>query len=180
MRSTVVVLCILTAGCSGQSLKSPVSPSSVAGTAVLGQDGADVSQTSAQQGTDLPFRGTFTGQSRATFEPPDVLVITATVTGTATHLGRFEAHAGGRGPEDGTFNFTAANGDQLFTTTVAVPVEFIPPNVSKVEIDATIVGGTGRFQRASGTLRIHLTDVIDFASSTGSWSGSIEGHISWR
>jgi hypothetical protein len=78
----------------------------------------------------------------------------------------------------GTFNLTAANGDQLFTTTTGGEDEFIPPNVSRVTLVATIVGGTGRFDAATGTVTLHQIGVIDFATATSSGSGSFEGHIS--
>jgi hypothetical protein len=38
----------------------------------------------------------------------------------------------------GTFDFTAADGDGLWTTTVGAENEFVPPNVSKVTAAATI------------------------------------------
>jgi hypothetical protein len=78
----------------------------------------------------------------------------------------------------GTFNFTAANGDQLFTTTTGGEEEFIPPNTSVVALVATIVGGTGQFAGATGTFTIRERLIIDFASGTSSGSGSLEGQIS--
>ena len=173
MRSTIVALCVLTAACSGDSLNSPSSPSAVAGAPVL------------SEAPEIPFRGSFTRRSQAEVQSPTLLVITATLTGTATHLGRFKASSEDRvdsanNTAAGTLNFTAANGDQLFTETEGVENEFTPPNVSKVIIEARIVGGTGRFTGATGTFTIHLTDIIDFASSTGTGSGTFEGHINFR
>jgi hypothetical protein len=77
----------------------------------------------------------------------------------------------------GTFNFTAANGDQLFSTTSGGEDEFIPPNISHVTLVATIVGGTGRFAAATGTFTIRRIGTIDFAAGTSSQSGSFDGHI---
>jgi hypothetical protein len=110
-------------------------------------------------------------------------VITTTQTGTATHLGQFTAISVDRvnttnNTATGTFNFTAANGDQLLTTTQGVENEFVPPNVSKVILDARIVGGTGRFAGATGALTIRMTDTIDFVSNTGTGVGSFDGTIS--
>jgi hypothetical protein len=78
----------------------------------------------------------------------------------------------------GTFNFTAANGDQLFTTTAGGQDAFTPPNVSHVTLVATIVGGTGRFAGATGTFTMQQTSIIDFATGTSSGSGSFDGTIS--
>jgi hypothetical protein len=77
----------------------------------------------------------------------------------------------------GTVNFTAANGDQLFTRTVGVETAFTPPNISQVTLTATIVGGTGRFQSATGTFSIELTETIDFATGSATGSGSFEGKL---
>jgi hypothetical protein len=77
----------------------------------------------------------------------------------------------------GTFRFTAANGDQLLTETTGSEDEFIPPNISRVTLIATIVGGTGRFATATGTLTLRFTGTIDFASGTSSLVGSFDGYI---
>ena len=169
MRWAVVVLCIVAAACSGQG-SLPTSPSATG-------------PLQAQPGTELPFQGTFTRQSFAVFEPPITLVITGTQTGTATHLGRFTAASVDRvnttnNTGTGTFNFTAANGDQLLTTTNGAENEFVPPNVSKVTVNATIVGGTGRFAGAGGAITLRITETIDFVTNRSTGSGTFEGSIS--
>jgi len=73
--------------------------------------------------------------------------------------------------------FTALNGDQLFTTTAGQETAFIPPNISHVTFSAEIVGGTGRFARATGTFIIRQTAAIDFAAATSTGTGAFEGHI---
>jgi hypothetical protein len=173
MRILVCVLCLCAAACSGRVPESPVSPTAVSETSA---------QTQAVSGTNLPFHGSFSRDSHAQFEPPITLVISATLTGTATHLGRFTATS-----EDhvdttnntavGTFILTAANGDRLFTTTEGVEDSFTPPNISTVTLAATITGGTGRFERATGTFTVRLVDNIDFETSSGHGSGSFEGRI---
>jgi hypothetical protein len=75
-------------------------------------------------------------------------------------------------------NFTAANGDQLFTTTAGGQDEFTPPNVSHVTLVATIVGGTGRFAAATGTFSMQQTNILDFATGALCGSGSFDGTIS--
>ena len=170
MRWAVVVLCAAAAAaCSGQS-SSPTSPS-VTGSLQF------------RAGTELPLQGSFRMNSSSVFEPPITLVITGTQTGTATHLGQFTASSVDRvnttnNTATGTFNFTAANGDTLLTTTNGVENEFVPPNVSKVILNARIVGGTGRFTDATGALTIRITDTIDFVSNTATGSGTFEGSVS--
>jgi hypothetical protein len=159
----------MAAACSGQGL-SLTSPSGTSG-------------LQAQAGSELPFRGSFTRQSSAAFEPPITLVITGTQTGTATYLGQFTAASEDRvnttnNTGTGTFNFTAANGDRLLSTTTSVENEFVPPNLTTITLNATIVGGTGRFAAATGSFVIHITDAIDFVTNTATGAGSFEGIIS--
>ena len=75
----------------------------------------------------------------------------------------------------GTFNLTAANGDQLFSTTSG---GLEGPPHGQIVLTATIVGGTGRFVHASGTFTARFTQIVDFASGTGSETGTFEGEIS--
>ena len=101
--------------------------------------------------------------------------------GYPTQLGRFtgiftaDVHPDSTGT--GTFNFTAANGDQLSGTTVGQGV-FIPPNNARLTNVATIENGTGRFAGATGTFTMIEFDTIDFAPGgkvTG--EGTFEGEI---
>ena len=181
MRWTMVSVCVLMTACSGQNLSSPTSPTGSVGVSTASL-GSGVRQTQALGGTGLPFKGSFTRQSHATFEPPVTLVITGTETGTATHLGRFTATSEDRVDTTipagtGTFNFTASNGDELWTRTVGVSNESPAPNISNVTLAATIVGGTGRFADATGTLTIRFTETIDFATNSAAGSGTIEGQL---
>jgi len=183
MRRMILSVCVLAAACSGQGPSSLTAPTAVtiAGGSIQAQSG----QTREQRGAEVPFSGTFAGQTHATFVPPITLVITGTESGTATFLGRFTAAS-----EDhvnvtnntgtGTYVFTAANGDQLRVETSGAETEFIPPNVSKVTLTATITGGTGRFADAAGTFTIHQTDTIDEATSSAWRSGSFDGFISLK
>ena len=77
----------------------------------------------------------------------------------------------------GTFDFIAANGDRIHTTTVGVENSFTPPNVSHATLNVTIVDGTGRFAGATGSVTIRLVQTIDFATATSTGSGSFEGRI---
>ena len=178
MRLIVFGVCLLAAACSGQVLDSPTSPSA----AIF------ASGRTPQGAVQLPFRGTFTGEDRGVLNcpptcPPTTLRVTGKDTGEATHLGHFTAIY-----EDvvyipattgtGTLTFTAANGDELFTTYEGGQTEFVPPNVSTITLVATITGGTGRFAAATGTFTIIRTGTVDFAAGTGTEFGTFEGQIS--
>ena len=97
--------------------------------------------------------------------------------GNATHLGRytatFEFQVDLRtSTAFGSFVFTAANGDSLFGTFTghATPAG----TVASIVETATITGGTGRFDDATGSFTIER--VLDQA--TGISSGSFDGTIS--
>jgi hypothetical protein len=177
MRMLMLGVCVFTVACSGQGLESPTSPT--AATAALGH-----TQESDPQ---LPFRGSYIGETTGAVNcpptcPPTLLTLSGSHTGEATHVGRFTATSVdlvnlASTASTGTFNFTAGNGDQLLTETTGSEDEFIPPNISRVTLIATIVGGTGRFAAATGTLTIRFTSTIDFASATSSLTGSIAGDI---
>jgi hypothetical protein len=123
----------------------------------------------------MPFKGTFEGtQTTTPLEPPRALV-DGSATGEATHLGRFTVEF----PHivnfvtrtgDGTYTFTAANGDTLTAdfTGQAQP----GPIVSIVEV-ATITGGTGRFAAATGSFIVQR----QFDPASGTTRGSFEGTI---
>jgi hypothetical protein len=190
MRPIILVVCVLTAACSGQVSSSPTSPTSaiVAPAQQPPSATSTLAHSQVESTAQLPFRGSFTGRSAGVLNcpptcPPTTLTVTGNQTGEATHLGHFTATshdvvdlATARGT-GGTFNFTAANGDQLLTSTTGGEDEFTPPNISHVTLVATIVGGTGRFATATGTLTARFTQTIDFATGTASESGSFEGQI---
>ena len=187
MRALVLSLCVFAAACSAQGLDSPTSPTSATATLVQPESPGGSSQTQARHGTGLAFRASFTGQSSAVFNcpptcPPTSFTARGTEEGTATHLGRFTAAFVdvvdvATATSTGTIDFTAANGDRLFTTTAGGEEGFTPPNIGSVRLVATITGGTGRFAGATGTFTVRFTQVIDFANATATMSGSFEGHI---
>jgi hypothetical protein len=108
---------------------------------------------------------------------PPLASVHISATGNATQLGRFTlevphivnfATAFGQG----TFTFTAANGDTL-TADFTGHAQTGTPIFSIVE-DATITGGTGRFAGASGSFIVHRS----FDPAGGTTTGSFEGTIS--
>jgi hypothetical protein len=166
MRPIVLGVCLFAAACSGQDSKSPTSPTD----ASLGP-----AQTAARGGTALPFSGSFT---TVTDVPPPSAH--ATAEGTATQLGRFtELRSRGNleNTSTGTFNFTAANGDQLSGIFVGIEGVFIPPNTARITEVATIENGTGRFAGATGTFTMVRFDYIDFATGKATGTGTFEGQI---
>ena len=176
MRPIAFGLCVLAAACSAQTVSSPASPSTSALSSV-----SDAT-IQARNGTDLPLTGSYTGGSHATFLSPTNLILDGFGQGTASHLGRFtlsqiDAVDLIQAQSTGTFTLTAANGDRLEAETAGGEVGFTPPNISETILIATIVGGTGRFVGATGTFTIHNTQVIDFATSSASYTGSFAGEF---
>lgn len=138
-------------------------------------------------GEPVPFKGSLEGRhvSRTPMVPPVVFDVFE-ITGTATHLGKFElvieveVDFGTRPPSaEGTMDFSAANGDLLvadFTGTSALVV----PGLVLITEDAIIdpVRSTGRFAGATGTFTVER--LADAATGvTGVTVGSLEGAISF-
>jgi hypothetical protein len=182
MKRVSLFVCVLAAGCSGGGVNTPTSPSNAAPSAASAP-----ASTALAQGQALPLKGSFSIATQASFNcpptcPPTIMSVSATQEGTATHLGRFTAVQTERvdlatSSATGTYNFTAADGDQLFATTVSQGEPLVPPNLSTINGTGTIVGGTGRFAGATGSFSYRLTHAIDFASSTSTGSGSFEGSL---
>lgn len=116
----------------------------------------------AQSDTPRPFAGA-TASGPVEFLPteaprvcPNFPFLTTTVTslpGRARHLGRMSLssqHCAGFGYlTGGTMTMVAANGDKVFIE-YSVDSPMVPTAAFDVYTDGTIVGGTGRFDRASG------------------------------
>jgi hypothetical protein len=155
----------LLSGACGQPV-SPVNPSSV-------QPGNGAAAT-----VSVPFRGSFEGTQTVTPLPGGVASVTGSGTGTATHLGQFSVafphtvtFATRTG--EGTYTFTAANGDTLTASFVGQATEE-GSTVSIVE-HGRITGGTGRFADASGTFTVQRA----FNQANGVTEGSFDGAITW-
>jgi hypothetical protein len=134
----------------------------------------------AMAGGQVPFEGTFTGSSTLVSMTVDFPIIhqTNTQPGLATHLGRFTwtgsivaditpffTPGTGNVLATGTSTWTAANGDQIFTSEEA---ELIAPAFSDEIEHHTVVGGTGRFAGETGS----------FTVMRSGDAGTIEGTIS--
>jgi hypothetical protein len=138
----------------------------------LSQIGKGVATTQAKGGTELPFKGTYEGLEKVVTSTEHQLI---DATGNATHLGRFTVTAAwtiGPGGGIGTSTWTAANGDELYTsfTRSGKPA---PPTITFTEIH-TITGGSGRFANASGTFTVVQTRGLSMPYNN---SATIDGTI---
>jgi hypothetical protein len=110
-------------------------------------------------GTDRPVKGTVDGDVMVSVPALD---IATDASGLMTHLGRYTAHfegsaeiVGGRTLGEGIFTVVAANGDELtgtFTLNGALP----SGEPHSLTVVLTVMGGTGRFADASGTITAPL------------------------
>ena len=181
MRETLTVIVVaaaLAAGCgtSAAPTSSTPLPASNSAGAQSGAAGAGTATTAVHGAQSRPFKGRLDGTVTVTpLEPPMANVFIA-AAGTATHLGRFEVEIPhlvnfATAIGEGTFTFTAANGDQL-TATFTGTADTSTPIFSIVE-HATITGGTGRFEDASGSFTVHRS----YDVAAGTTTGFIEGTI---
>jgi len=131
-----------------------------------------------------PFGGSFSGS----FTLTSATTATITSTGNFEHLGKttFASTATGTGSsaacEGGLTaieqeTFTAANGDQLFSSSMDVICP-TSPTAFQLTASFTITGGTGRFADASGSGTTQLSGV-DTSMTTGTFSGTSTGTISY-
>jgi hypothetical protein len=134
--------------------------------------------SAAAAGKLVPFSGSLQALEHSVFQgpPPGTLLVDASGSGIATHLGQFTltwnfvvnlADGTGSGP----VSFIAANGDAVFTTTFGRSEPTDTPGVFHIVEIQTITGGTGRFTGAHGSFIVdRLTDL-----NTGLTSGSFHG-----
>jgi hypothetical protein len=133
----------------------------------------------AAAGEQVPFKGSLEGD--VTVEPltPPFVHVDVDATGNATELGKFELdipHDVNRATRTavGSYEFTAANGNALFADFTGMSTPTALPGVLYIVEIATITGGTGRFDGASGS----FTCERYFDSIAGETYGSFEGTIS--
>ena len=75
--------------------------------------------------------------------------------------------------ETGSYLFTAANGDVLYATFVGQGTPTGTPGGLTVVAPATILGGSGRFRRATGTFTIMATVSQITLDGSAEFSGTI-------
>ena len=126
----------------------------------------------------VPFKGSLDGVATVTPRTPPFVFVNIEGEGHATQLGHFEVsipHVTNRsnGTAVGTYEFTAANGDTLtadFTSQVT-PTDV--PGVVSVAVTATITGGTGRFDGATGSFVGERLVDMAHGTVTESFKGTI-------
>jgi len=167
---TALFAALLCVGCSDRG--SPAGPSPVRADSLPTNSAAGQPATAAT----VPFKGTFEGSQTTTpLDPPRAFSVVS-ATGTATHLGRFTLEIPhtvnfATRTGDGTYTFTAPNGDTLTATFTGTADTSTP--IFAIEEHATITGGTGRFAGAAGTFTAHrLFDPVN-GTTTGSFEGTI-------
>jgi hypothetical protein len=92
--------------------------------------------------------------------------------GNASHIGRFTFVSDN---STGKSVYTAANGDEIFTTYSVSTLDLTHYPMVEVTLQNNITGGTGRFERATGNFLI--TAFVD--ESVGQGDGTFEGEISY-
>src|SRR5688572_27500039 len=127
----------------------------------------------------VPFKGTLEGVATVTFLNPTSVSVHIDASGYAAHLGRYPVEVPHLvNPQtriaNGSYVFTAANGDTLTAPFTGQATLTATPGVLTIAETATIPGGTGRFSDATGT----FTTQRVFNQLTGLRRGSFEGWIS--
>jgi len=182
MRYLVLGFCVVAAACGDTPFKSSTAPSRTTLGAASTNSGvafanAGVASTNASGGSALPFRGTL----QATETVADGLN-RLSGTGEATHLGRFTLVSVFTvipppvSTASGEATWTAADGDQIFTTVTGQAVVTFP--IAAIAETHTIVSGTGRFTNASGAFVVQRSvNVLTLGDSSGTIAGTINlGH----
>jgi hypothetical protein len=114
-------------------------------------------------------------------------------SGSVTHLGEVQFEGQREfGPLDSnlclpllslTITFTAANGDELFVEAVSGGLCFVSSDgittVFAGDADVALVGGSGRFEDATGEAAMSLTVVSDLSTGVPSFTGSFSGTIGY-
>jgi hypothetical protein len=133
----------------------------------------------ALAGNEVPLKGNLQGDVVHTAVSPTVDSVVITATGNLAHLGQAtitSTHLVDRTTRTavGTYEFTAANGDTLRADFVGHAMPTATPGVLAIVENATITGGTGRFEGATGSFTIErLYDQV-----AGETAGTIEGTVS--
>jgi hypothetical protein len=133
----------------------------------------------AAAGDEVPLKGNLQGDVVHTAVSPTVDSVVITATGNVGPLGHAAittTHLVDRVARQavGTYDFTAANGDTVHAEFTGRAMPTATPGVLAIVEIATITGGTGRFEGATGSFTIQrLYDQV-----AGTTDGTIEGSIS--
>lgn len=155
---------VLSAAC-GQTT-SPAGPSAVR---------SDVLSSARDTGPVVPFKGRLEGRYGTPTGTFPIIHESIVATGEATQLGRYALEVAEtvdlqQASATGSFTFTAADGDTVYGSYTGHAQ--LRPLVA-IKEDATILGGTGRFDGATGHFTIdRLFDPVNL-TTTGSFEGTI-------
>jgi hypothetical protein len=129
-------------------------------------------------GEQVPLKGGYEGEDIGTLVAPPIAEAQVTAAGIATQLGNFTFRElvtvnTATGIGSGSFQFTAANGDTVYGSIVG-QARLTAPGVLTILETATIEGGTGRFDGATGSFSVTRLK----NPATGETTCSFEGTIS--
>lgn len=146
---TVLLLGAIVAGCGSEPPTAPAD--------------ADASAARASASSPAPALRPMSGHCETRFNPPPFpppAIHRQTDVGTCqlAHLGRTALHGVqdinfAAGTQSGERTFTAANGDELHARHAGTSAMVAPGRIAFSAV-VTIVGGTGRFEGATGELRV--------------------------
>ena len=180
LKAVGIVVAALSVGCAqpvSPTSSTPV-PSSGPSVNTPGRNSIGIGNSAKVTGHEVPFKGSLEGVVTITPQTPPFAFVLIEGTGNATQLGRFTlavphvvnfATATG----SGSYQFTAANGDELTAEFTDGRADTSTSVFSIVET-VTITEGTGRFVGATGTFTARRL----FDTVTGLTTGSFEGTIS--
>ena len=129
----------------------------------------------------VPFKGSLDGVVTVTpvpGGPPTTVDVLVEGTGNATQLGQFTLtipHRVDRATRtaSGSYHFTAANGDTLSADFTGQSMPTATLGVISIAETATITGGTGRFDGATGSFTSERSYDTLLGTTTGSFKGTI-------
>ena len=124
----------------------------------------------------VPFSGSLHAKESIVLQgvPPGTFVADGSGGGIATHLGQSSVTWQltvnlANGTATGSFTFTAANGDSIFTTISGTSEPPDASGVSQIVETNTITGGTGRFEGAKGSFIVHRLIHLNTGFTSGSF-----------
>lgn len=142
-----------------------------------------------KNGAHLPSKGTISGTVTLTFTSATTAVFVSDCSGIGIHIGKFTCHFVGEGHLTalGTLEgesesvVTVANGDKLYETGVITTTALLPTGHTSTSVD-TIVGGTGRFEGATGegvtVLQVTpLEEPIPGVQFVNTYEGTYTGYV---
>jgi hypothetical protein len=113
---------------------------------------------SSRAGSEVPFKARVHGfaEPAKPTEDPNIFEIVVPLHGVGTHLGEFDERLVHflnfeTGAFTGYAEWTVANGDTFTTVFHGQIFPTDDPDVDSFEVTHTIVGGTGRFSKLTGT-----------------------------